>query len=431
MRKKLYLSILISPSVFWLVVFFLIPLAIVLVYSFKQNIYRPEKLIFSIEYNDSMNFLDKSIIPKELAQGFERYGIALSDQAYVLIDKPNKKWRIGDRNNYYFVIKKDHEARIYPSVYGKKLRKLLFSIDLSFQKYLDESVISESLLEEFRNNDAYLTDYSKINIKVYGEKWEIEDFENKRTYLIEKEGPRLSIYLKSITLGNYLSALNPVYLEAIVRSFWMAMANTLICLVIGYPVAYYISHRSIRVKNILLILTILPFWTNFLVRTYAWMVILRGEGLINTILIKLGLINEPLQLLFTSGAVLTGLVYGYLPFMILPLYASIEKVNPSLLEAAYDLGANRIQTFLRVMLPLTYPGIIAGSILVFVPSLGAFVTPDLLGGAKVIMIGNLIQNQFLKVRNYPFGSALSFILMGVVLILLFFYVKLGEKEDTQ
>ncbi len=277
MRRKLYLGILISPSVFWLVVFFLMPLIIVLLYSFKQNTYRPEKLIFNIEYNDSMNVLNNATIPKELAQEFERYGITLSDQAYVLIDDPDKKWRIGDKNNYYFVIKKDDIAYIYPSVHEGILRKLLFSIDLSFQEKLDECIISESLLEEFRNNSAYLSDYSKINIKSYGEKWEIKDFENKRTYLIEKEGPRLSIYLKSITFGNYLAALNPVYLEAIVRSFWMAMANTLVCLVIGYPVAYYISHRSLRVKNILLILVILPFWTNFLVRTYAWMVILRGE----------------------------------------------------------------------------------------------------------------------------------------------------------
>jgi len=144
---------------------------------------------------------------------------------------------------------------------------------------------------------------------------------------------------------------------------------------------------------------------------------------------RMGLINEPLQLLFTNGAVITGLVYGYLPFMILPLYASIEKVNPSLLEAAYDLGANRFQTFLRVMLPLTMPGIIAGSILVFIPTLGAFVTPDLLGGAKVMMIGNVIQNQFTKVRNVPFGSALSFILLNAVLIMLFFYVRFGNSQD--
>jgi spermidine/putrescine transport system permease protein len=231
------------------------------------------------------------------------------------------------------------------------------------------------------------------------------------------------------TLENYLNAFDSAYIQAIFRSFWIAIANTLICLVIGYPIAYYISRKPPKLRSILFILVIIPFWTNFIVRTYAWMVILRENGLINTVLMRMGLINEPLQLLFTNGAVITGLVYGYLPFMILPLYASIEKVNPSLLEAAYDLGANRFQTFLRVMLPLTMPGIIAGSILVFIPTLGAFVTPDLLGGAKVMMIGNVIQNQFTKVRNVPFGSALSFILLSAVLIMLFFYVRFGNSQD--
>ena len=146
---------------------------------------------------------------------------------------------------------------------------------------------------------------------------------------------------------------------------------------------------------------------------------------------KLSLIEEPLQLLFTQKAVIIGLLYGYLPFMILPLYASIEKMNPSLFEAAHDLGANSFQTFWRVMFPLTRPGIIAGSILVFVPTLGAFVTPDLLGGAKQTMMGNLIQNQYLKVRNWPFGSALSLILMGMVLIMLFVYVRFGNTEEDQ
>jgi len=231
------------------------------------------------------------------------------------------------------------------------------------------------------------------------------------------------------TLENYLNAFDSAYIQAIFRSFWIAIVNTLICLVIGYPIAYYISRKPPKLRSILFILVIIPFWTNFIVRTYAWMVILRENGLINTVLMRMGLINEPLQLLFTNGAVITGLVYGYLPFMILPLYASIEKVNPSLLEAAYDLGANRFQTFLRVMLPLTMPGIIAGSILVFIPTLGAFVTPDLLGGAKVMMIGNVIQNQFTKVRNVPFGSALSFILLSAVLIMLFFYVRFGNSQD--
>ena len=231
------------------------------------------------------------------------------------------------------------------------------------------------------------------------------------------------------TFENYLNAFDSAYMQAILRSFWIALVNTLICLVLGYPIAYYISRQPPKLKNILLALIIIPLWTNFIVRTFAWMVILRENGLINTILMRLGLINEPLQLLFTSGAVITGLVYGYLPFMIYPLYASIEKVNPSLLEAAYDLGANRVQTFLKVIVPLTMPGIIAGSILVFIPTLGAYVTPDLLGGAKVMMIGNVIQNQYMKVRNPPFGSALSFLLLISVLVLTFLYIKFGNTQE--
>lgn len=234
------------------------------------------------------------------------------------------------------------------------------------------------------------------------------------------------------TIDNYLKVPKPIYLKPVLRSFWVAAVNTVICLLIGYPAAYYISSRpTVKVKNILLLLVILPLWTNFVVRTYAWMVILREGGVINTILMKLNLIEKPLELLFTKKAVIIGLVYGYLPFMIWPLYVSIEKVDRSFLEAANDLGANRFQTFFRVMLPLTLPGIVAGSILVFIPTLGAFVTPDLLGGAKDMMIGNLIQNQYVKVRNWPFGSALSFILLIIVLALLLLYVRFGGNEETE
>jgi spermidine/putrescine transport system permease protein len=233
------------------------------------------------------------------------------------------------------------------------------------------------------------------------------------------------------TIDNYSKVLNPIYLKPVLRSFWVAAVNTFICLLIGYPAAYYISSRStVKVRNILLLLAILPLWTNFVVRTYAWMVILREGGVINIILMKLNLIEKPLELLFTKKAVIIGLVYGYLPFMIWPLYVSIEKMDRSFLEAANDLGANHLQTFFRVMLPLTLPGIVAGSILVFIPTLGAFVTPDLLGGGKDIMIGNLIQNQYVKVRNWPFGSALSFILLIIVLGLLLLYVKFGSREET-
>jgi spermidine/putrescine transport system permease protein len=173
---------------------------------------------------------------------------------------------------------------------------------------------------------------------------------------------------------------------------------------------------------------VLPFWTSFLIRTYAWIVILRSEGVINTWLMNWGLINAPLKLLYSDIAVLLGQVYGELPFMILPLYATIERLDTRLLEAAMDLGANRFWTFVEVTLPLTKVGIITGVILVFIPSLGAFITPDLLGGAKSMMIGNLIQNQFIQ-RNQPFGSALSVLLTVVVLVLLWIGLRAGMKTQ--
>ncbi len=225
----------------------------------------------------------------------------------------------------------------------------------------------------------------------------------------------------AFTLRNYVQALDVTYLLPILRSFRLAALNTVLCLLIGYPLAYYISQRKSSVKTFLLLLVIISFWTNFLVRTYAWMVLLREGGVINTVLLWLGVIKEPLKLLFTEKAVFIGLVYGYLPFMVLPVYASIEKLDTSLVEAAYDLGANSFQAFFRVILPLTTPGIAAGAILVFVPSLGAFVTPDLLGGAKSMMLGNLINHQYLKVRNWPFGSALSFLLICIVMAFLWVY----------
>jgi spermidine/putrescine transport system permease protein len=174
-----------------------------------------------------------------------------------------------------------------------------------------------------------------------------------------------------------------------------------------------------------LVLAVVPFWTSFLVRTYAWMLILRSEGLMNSALMSLGLIRDPLKLLYTDAAVLIGQVYGELPFMILPVYVSLERIDRRLLEAAQDLGANRLWTLLKVTLPLSKPGLIAGSILVFIPSLGAFITPDLLGGAKAIMVGNLIQNQFAQL-NQPMGSALSLLLMAAALILLVISWRVGS-----
>jgi len=241
-----------------------------------------------------------------------------------------------------------------------------------------------------------------------------------------KRGPMGSV-VYDWNLDNYARFIDPIYLKIFVRSVWIATANTVLCLVFGYPFAYYIARRPKRWRNVLLLLVMLPFWTNFLVRTYAWMIILRDSGLINSLLMLTGIIAEPLPLLFNQNAVIVGLFYGYLPFMVLPLYASIEKVDFSLVEAAQDLGANALTAFRRVVLPLTVPGIVAGAIITFIPSLGAYVTPDLLGGAKAMMIGNLLQQQFLEVRDWPFGSAVGFILMVTVLVATMIYFRTGGK----
>ncbi len=228
-------------------------------------------------------------------------------------------------------------------------------------------------------------------------------------------------------LDNYIRFIDPIYFKIFIRSVWIATANTLLCLIFGYPFAYFIARRPKRWRNVLLLLVMVPFWTNFLVRTYAWMVILRDKGLINSLLTMAGIISEPLPLLFNQNAVILGLFYGYLPFMVLPLYASIEKLDFSLVEAAQDLGANSLTAFRRIVLPLTMPGIVAGAIITFIPSIGAYVTPDLLGGAKAMMIGNLLQQQFLEVRDWPFGSAVGFILMVTVLLATMVYFRKGGE----
>ncbi|MEL7036895.1 MAG: ABC transporter permease [Cyanobacteria bacterium J06592_8] len=227
----------------------------------------------------------------------------------------------------------------------------------------------------------------------------------------------------NLTLESYQRLINPLYWRVLWRSLQLAALTTFICLIIAYPLAFFIVTRPLHWRNILLGLVIIPFWTNFLVRTYAWIVILGNEGVVNSILESLQLIEEPLDLLFTPFAVIIGLIYGYLPFMILPLYATLERFDFSLVEAAQDLGANDFRSFWRIIFPLTKPGIIAGSILVFIPALGAFITPDILGGAKTLMVGNLIQNQFLQARNWPFGSALSMVLMGIILIPILLYLQ--------
>jgi len=217
--------------------------------------------------------------------------------------------------------------------------------------------------------------------------------------------------------GNYLRALEPLYLAIFGRSVWLALLTTLLTLVFAYPVAYWIALVAPpRKRGLLLALIVLPFWTSFLVRMYAWVFLLRSEGPVNLLLQGLGL--PRLELLYTPFAVLIGQVYGELPFMVLPLYVALERLDPALLEAAADLGASPARALLRVTLPLTAPGIVAGCVLVFIPSLGAYLAPDLLGGARTVYIGSLIQSQFAIARDVPFGAALSFLLSLTVLLLL-------------
>ncbi len=223
--------------------------------------------------------------------------------------------------------------------------------------------------------------------------------------------------------GNYLKVFDPLYLEIVGRSFLIAGLTTLLCVLLGYPLAYFIVFKARRWRNILILLVMVPFWTSLLIRAYAWVVILGGNGLANRALQFLGITDEPLTLIFTPEAVLMGMTYSYLPFMVLPLYAALERFDTRLKEAAKDLGASRWHTFWRVTFPLSMPGLIAGSILVFIPSAGEFVIPDLLGGSRTVMTGNLIQQQFLQARDWAFGSALSVLLAVLLLGAIMFYIR--------
>jgi spermidine/putrescine transport system permease protein len=224
------------------------------------------------------------------------------------------------------------------------------------------------------------------------------------------------------TAESYRRLFDSLYLAILWRSFAMALAATVLCLVLAFPAALFIS-RAPRHKNLYLQLVMLPFWTSFLVRTYAWIFLLRDTGLFNTALQALGITHGPLPLLYNDGAVLLGLVYGYLPFMVLPIYATLERLDPALVEAAADLGARPLATVFQIVVPLSRPGIVAGSVLVFIPCLGAYLTPDLLGGGRTVMVGNLVQNQFTTARDWPFGAAVSIALMALVTLLLVVFLR--------
>lgn len=234
----------------------------------------------------------------------------------------------------------------------------------------------------------------------------------------------------NFTWENYQRLFDGLYLGILWRSVSTAIIATTLCLLLGYPFAYYLARYQPRWRNVLLLLVVVPFWTNFLIRTYAWILILRREGILNSLLALLIPNFQPLELLNTPIAVQIGLVYGYLPFMILPLYASLEQLDMALVEAAQDLGASPRRTFWHVTVPLSLPGILAGSMLVFIPTVGAFITPDLLGGGKVSYIGNVVERQFKSARDWPFGSALSFMLMCIVLVGTVLYFRaLGHRDE--
>ena len=216
---------------------------------------------------------------------------------------------------------------------------------------------------------------------------------------------------------------NDAYPRIVLRSLLLAGITTLLCLLAGFPVAYVIALQPKTRQGLLLLLVTVPFWTNLLIRTYSWIMILRDEGLINHGLEALGVIDGPLRLLYTNGAIAVGLVYTFLPFMVLPIYAAIERIDRGLIEAAHDLYANRWDLLRRVVLPLARPGIVAGAVLVFVPALGSFVAPALLGGGKQLMIGSLIQAQFGAARNWPFGAAMSLLLLAAVLAVLLWQAR--------
>ncbi len=227
--------------------------------------------------------------------------------------------------------------------------------------------------------------------------------------------------LPKFTLDNYVRLFDPRYSGILWESFWIALASTAMCLLVAYPCAFSMARAPAKIRPWLLLLVIIPFWTNSLIRTYALIAILKANGLLSSLFMFLGLTAEPVSFMYSNFAVFTGIVYTFLPFMILPLYASIEKLDPRYAEAARDLGAGPVRTFWHITLPLTLPGIIAGSMLVFLPSLGAFYIPEILGGAKSLLVGNFIKNQFLVARDWPLGAAASTFLTLLLILMILLY----------
>jgi spermidine/putrescine transport system permease protein len=230
----------------------------------------------------------------------------------------------------------------------------------------------------------------------------------------------------SFTLDNYSRLFDPLYAKVVAHSFYMASVATLLCLLIGYPFAYLIANMPHKLRPVMLFLVIVPFWTNSLIRTYGIKIVLGTQGILNKCLLALDIIDRPIRIMYSESAVMIGLVYILLPFMVLPLYSAIEKLDHSYIEAAKDLGANKLQTFTKIILPLTMPGIIGGCLLVLLPALGMFYIADLLGGAKNLLIGNVIKSQVLNARDWPFGAATSISLTLVMAALLYAYYRAGK-----
>ncbi len=230
----------------------------------------------------------------------------------------------------------------------------------------------------------------------------------------------------TFTVDNYVRLADPLYAKVLMHSFYMAGVATVLCLIIGYPFAYIVAKMPERWRPFMLFLVIVPFWTNSLIRTYGLKIVLGTQGILNKSLLYLDIIDKPLRLMYTEVAVMIGLVYILLPFMILPLYSAIEKLDNTYIEAARDLGANKLQTLLKVVLPLTMPGIVGGCLLVMLPALGMFYISDLLGGAKNLLIGNVIKSQVLNARDWPFGAATSIALTIAMAIMLYAYYRAGK-----
>ena len=242
------------------------------------------------------------------------------------------------------------------------------------------------------------------------------------------KGP-LGIIQYKFTLENYKTILDPVYFSVVKESIVVAFTTTVLCVLMGYPFAYFMANKPAKVSGLLMILMMIPFWTNELVIVYSFVILLNSSGIINTMLMDLGIIKESLNMLYNNFAVVVGMIYMLLPFAVLPMYSSIEKLDKNLIEASKDLGAGPVKTFFRVVLPLTSPGIFAAVILVFIPTIGYYQITDMLGGGTQMMVGNLINNQFSLSRKWPFGAALSMVLAVLILVMLFIYTKLGGDLD--